>query len=102
MSEYVADLRGAIEEFTPLLEQMSDEATRKRPRSRYQFTQSAMKMFVSCGLASCRFEAQTTFLPSGLNIGNPSKVDAVVTCSSSEPSGLIRKRSKLPSLGSVW
>ena len=30
MSEYVADLRGAIEEFTPLLEQMSDEATRKR------------------------------------------------------------------------
>jgi hypothetical protein len=32
MSEYVADLRGAIEEFTPLLEQMSDEATRKRPR----------------------------------------------------------------------
>src|SRR6266550_2794666 len=32
MSEYVADLRGAIEEFTPLLEQMSDEATRKRPQ----------------------------------------------------------------------
>ena len=32
MSEYVADLRGAIEKFTPLLEQMSDEATRKRPQ----------------------------------------------------------------------
>jgi hypothetical protein len=32
MSEYVADLRGAIEEFTPLLEQMSEEATRKRPQ----------------------------------------------------------------------
>src|SRR6476660_10421313 len=32
MSEYVADLRDAIEEFTPLLVQMSDEATRKRPR----------------------------------------------------------------------
>ena len=32
MSEYVADLRGAIEEFTPLLEQMSDEGTRKRPQ----------------------------------------------------------------------
>ena len=32
MSGYVAELRGAIEEFTPLLEQMSEEATRKRPQ----------------------------------------------------------------------
>ena len=32
MSGYVADLRDAIEEFTPLLEQMSDEATLKRPQ----------------------------------------------------------------------
>jgi hypothetical protein len=32
MSGYVAELRGAIEEFTPLLKRMSDEKTRKRPR----------------------------------------------------------------------
>src|SRR5712671_3965757 len=32
MSGYVAELRDAIEEFTPLLERMSDEETRKRPR----------------------------------------------------------------------
>lgn len=32
MSGYVAELRGAIKEFTPLLERMSDEETRKRPR----------------------------------------------------------------------
>src|SRR5712671_405250 len=32
MSGYVAELRGAIEEFTSLLERMSDEETRKRPR----------------------------------------------------------------------
>ena len=31
MSGYVAEPRGAIEEFTPLLEQMSDELTRRRP-----------------------------------------------------------------------
>jgi len=30
MSGYVAELRGAIEEFTPLLEKMSDEARRRR------------------------------------------------------------------------
>jgi hypothetical protein len=32
MSGYVAELRGAIEEFSPLLKRMSDEETRKRPR----------------------------------------------------------------------
>ena len=32
MSGYVAELRGAIKEFTPLLERMSNEETRKRPR----------------------------------------------------------------------
>jgi hypothetical protein len=32
MSGYVAELRGAIKDFTPLLERMSDDATRKRPR----------------------------------------------------------------------
>jgi hypothetical protein len=31
MPEYVAALRNAIEEFTPLLEEMSDEAARRRP-----------------------------------------------------------------------
>ncbi len=31
MSEYVQELRDAIEKNTPLLEKMSDEATRKRP-----------------------------------------------------------------------
>lgn len=35
-------------------------------------TQSAMKTFVSCGSLALRFEAQTRFFPSGLNIGNPS------------------------------
>jgi hypothetical protein len=32
MSGYVAELRGAIEEFTPLLKRMRDEETRKPPR----------------------------------------------------------------------
>lgn len=32
MSEYVAELRGAIEKFFPMLEKMSDEATRRQPR----------------------------------------------------------------------
>jgi hypothetical protein len=31
MSGYVADLRGAIEKSMPMLEKMSDEATRRRP-----------------------------------------------------------------------
>ncbi len=31
MSEYVVELRDAIEKFTPELEKMSDEATRMRP-----------------------------------------------------------------------
>lgn len=31
MPEYVAELRKAIEIYTPLLEEMSDEATRRRP-----------------------------------------------------------------------
>ena len=35
--------------------------------------QSAMKIFVSCGALALRFEAHTSFLPSGLNMGNPSK-----------------------------
>ncbi len=36
-------------------------------------TQSAMKMFVSCGTLPFRFEAHTSRLPSDVNIGNASK-----------------------------
>ncbi len=35
--------------------------------------QSAMKMLVSCGALALRFDAQTSFFPSGLNMGKPSK-----------------------------
>src|ERR1700722_20659970 len=35
--------------------------------------QSAMKILVSCGALALRLEAQTNCLPSGLNMGNPSK-----------------------------
>ncbi len=35
-------------------------------------TQSAMKILVSCGALPFRFEAHTSFFPSGENIGNPS------------------------------
>ena len=34
MSEYAQELRDAINKFTPLLEKMSDEATRGRPTPR--------------------------------------------------------------------
>src|SRR6267143_1304080 len=77
------------------------QSTKRRHLQSTQLIQSATNMLVSCGLASCRLDAQTSFLPSGLNIGKPSNVDAVVTCSRREPSGLIRNRSKFPSLGSV-
>ncbi len=36
-------------------------------------TQSAMKILVSCGALALRFDAQTSFFPSGLNMGKPSK-----------------------------
>src|ERR1700739_4939160 len=36
-------------------------------------SQSAIKIFVSCGTLAPRFEAQTSFLPLGLNMGKPSK-----------------------------
>ena len=35
-------------------------------------TQSPIKMFVSCGAFAFRFEAHTSFFPSGENIGKPS------------------------------
>src|SRR5690606_8587756 len=44
-----------------------------------QSTQSAMKTFVSPGVAELRFDAKTSFLPSGENIGKPSKSAAYVT-----------------------
>ena len=37
-------------------------------------TQSAMKILVSPGTLSWRFEAKTSLLPSGVNIGKPSNV----------------------------
>ena len=36
-----------------------------------------MKTFVSPGFASLRFDANTSFVPSGENIGNPSNVVVV-------------------------
>ena len=36
-------------------------------------TQSPINTFVSCGAFPLRFEAQTNFLPSGENMGKPSK-----------------------------
>ena len=53
-------------------------------------TQSAMKMFVSPGLAALRLEAKTSRFPSGLNIGKASNSGLVVTCSSPLPSSLTR------------
>src|SRR5436190_8681909 len=44
------------------------------PALHYHSTQSAMKMFVSPCLALWRFEANTSFFPSGENIGKPSNV----------------------------
>ena len=56
---------------------------------RVHSAQSAMKTLVSPCLAALRFEQKTIFLPSGENIGNPSKVSLNVTRSSPEPSTLI-------------
>ena len=53
-------------------------------------TQSAMKMFVSPGLAALRLEAKTNRFPSGLNIGNASNSGLVVTRSSPLPSRFTR------------
>ena len=54
-------------------------------RARYS-TQSATKMFVSPGWPPCRLEANTSFRPSGLNIGKASNSGLVVTRSSPLPS----------------
>ena len=61
-----------------------------------------MNTFVSpFDLARCRFDAKTSCVPSGENIGKPSNVSLNVTCSRPVPSRLIRKMSKLRSFGSL-
>ena len=52
-------------------------------------TQSAMNTFVSPRVFALRFEAKTSFLPSGENIGKPSNVSLKVMRSSPVPSTLI-------------
>ena len=49
-------------------------------------TQSAMKMLVSCGTLPLRPETHTSFFPSGLNIGKPSKPSVKVIRSRFLPS----------------
>ena len=52
-------------------------------------TQSAMKMLVSPWDLPCRFEAKTSFFPSGVNIGKPSNVSLKVIRSNPVASVLI-------------
>jgi radical SAM superfamily enzyme YgiQ (UPF0313 family) len=59
-------------------------------RSRLQSTQSAMNTFVSPRTFPFRLLAKTSFFPSRLNIGNPSKVSFRVTRSSPVPSTFTR------------
>jgi tetratricopeptide (TPR) repeat protein len=61
-------------------------STRSSPQGR----QSAMNRFVSPAFAAPRFDAHTSRVPSGLNIGKPSNSASNVTCSSSVPSRLTR------------
>src|SRR5690606_38378298 len=68
--------------------------TAESPLRRTHSTQSARKTFVSPSCAAPRLDAKTSMLPSGLNIGKPSKSGFVVTRSSPVPSTLIRYRSK--------
>ena len=56
-----------------------------RGRRRYS-TQSAMKTFVSPGRRPFRFEAKTSFRPSGENMGNPSNASLAVIRSRPVPS----------------
>src|SRR5205085_11065595 len=58
-------------------------------RSIIQSIQSAMKTFVSPFTFPLRFEAKTSFLPSGENIGKPSKVSLYVMRSRPVPSTLM-------------
>ena len=65
----------------------SDEQKREKSNGNVLYswcysTQSAMKIFVSPVLAALRFEAKTSFFPSGENIGNPSNVSLNVIRSS--------------------
>jgi len=61
-----------------VLRRTNGERTRSGPprggaRARVYSAQSAMKTFVSPTRFPFRFEAKTSFLPSGENIGKPSK-----------------------------
>ncbi len=62
--------------------------------------QSATKMLVSCSTLALRLLAKTRRFPSGLNMGNPSKVGFAVTCSRPVPSRAMRYRSKSRRWGS--
>src|SRR5262249_40207292 len=64
-------------------------------------TQSARKRFVSPLTLPFRLLAKTSDLPSGENIGKPSKLSLKVTCVAAVPSSLIIQRSKLRPLGSA-
>lgn len=63
-------------------------------------TQSAMKTFVSPSTRASRLDANTSWAPSGENIGKPSNVPLNVTRSRPVPSSLIRNRSKSRPAGS--
>src|SRR5829696_10435795 len=52
-------------------------------------TQSAMNTFVSPDFSALRLDANTSFFPSGENIGNPSNVSLKVIRSKPVPSTLI-------------
>ena len=67
---------------------------RRTANALHHSTQSAIKMFVSCGAVPFRLDAHTRCLPSELNIGNASKPGYAVTRSSPVPSSLMTKRSK--------
>src|SRR6185369_14519768 len=58
-------------------------------RSWFYSTQSAMNTFVSPCFFALRFDANTSFFPSGENIGNPSNVSLNVIRSRPLPSTLI-------------
>jgi hypothetical protein len=58
---------GEVGVVEPGIDQHAREATN------FYGTQSPIKMLVSCGALPLRLEAHTSFLPSGENMGKPSK-----------------------------
>ena len=69
--------------------QPNNDQQTSEDRRHVHSTQSAIKIFVSPGSASLRFEAKTNFFPFGENIGKPSKVGLKVIRSRPLPSTLI-------------